>query len=92
VIPQIAGEVLLWPPYSRSLAPPLRAQAPGSATLGGTVFDPTGRVLPNASVVVRNESSSGRWKDSHERRRGGVALADWLPTAANVLTIPSPLE
>ncbi len=52
-----------------ALAPSaLEAQDQGSATLAGTILDQAGKSLPNASVVVTNESNSA---DVHRTTSGG---------------------
>ncbi len=51
-----AGAVALSLMLALMLAVPLRAQI-GSATLSGTITDPSGKVIPNARVLVKKEDT-----------------------------------
>jgi len=42
---------------SVAVAPIAQAQAGNSSTISGVVLDPTGAVIPNASVVIQNPVS-----------------------------------
>ena len=63
--PSFCSKVVLWAFVSLGIsAEPLAGQAAnavsGSAAVTGTVLDASGKALPGATIVIRNESGSGK--------------------------------
>src|SRR5215472_16849622 len=66
---------------------PLQAQQGGTA-LGGTVLDPSGKVLPNATVVIKNEGSDfSRTFNTDEEGRFSAA---GLPSGTYTIEVSAP--
>ena len=55
--------------------------------ISGTVLDPTGAVIPGASVVLRNDASGAELRATTDAK--GVYVIDYVPVATYTLTVSS---
>lgn len=69
-------------------APPAAAQTAGAGTLQGTVMDPSGAVIPNATVTVTNKATNVA--TVRKSSSGGFFVAAPLPPGTYSITVKAP--
>jgi len=71
-----------------ALSPVMRAQLSTTATIGGTVTDATGALVPNATVTVQNQGT--KTSTTIQSNGDGSFIAPGLPVGTYTVSIGSP--